>query len=72
MWNAYNLLTKNDASIKHGTCPLWFVQFSWTQYFNTLGFKVKPDDEVVVFHPGYLANLTTLLLDTRKSPPDLR
>ena len=48
------------------------MQFSWTQYFNTLGFAVKPNDEVVVFHPGYLANLTTLLLTISKSPDDLR
>lgn len=48
-----------------------YTMFSWTQYFNTLGFSVTPEDEVVLFHPGYMAKLTTLVNTIRHSRAQL-
>ncbi|KAK7494613.1 hypothetical protein BaRGS_00014011 [Batillaria attramentaria] len=53
-FSRYNVITIGDLEANYGMIP-------WVQYFATLGFKVTPDDQVVVFHPSYLSNLTSLV-----------
>lgn len=38
----------------------------------TLGFDVTSDDEVVILHPGYLANITALIVDAINRTEDQR
>lgn len=63
-FSLYNVLTIEELEAD-------FTMFSWTQYFNALGFRVTPSDEVVVFHPGYLANLTAIVNAAKASPADM-
>ncbi|KAK7109172.1 endothelin-converting enzyme homolog isoform X2 [Littorina saxatilis] len=62
-FSLYNVLTVGELEAN-------FSMFSWTQYFAVLGLNVNPEDEVVVFHPGYLANLTALISAAQNSPDE--